>query len=147
MTACPHLAKASLSELLDEQDDIASALAAAKGRALRLSQELQARFADAAKLALDQAGKTHGSITLPMQDGFALKTDTKQTVKWDSVKLQEVAQALPWDRVNALFKIAFSMSETIYKGVAALSPDLRAKIDAARTTTIGEPSITLTKDA
>lgn len=139
------LTKATLDELLAEQDAAAMDTAAAKGRTLRLTQELQRRFTDSAKAALAQADKTHGAVSLPMQDGFVVKADTKQTVKWDSAKLQEVAQTLPWDRVNALFGITFKMSETIYKGVSALSPDLRAKIDAARTTTIGEPSMLLTK--
>ena len=138
---------ATLPQLLAEQDAAALDLAAAKGRALRLSQELAARFGDAAKHALTEAGKSHGAISLPMQDGFVVKADAKQTVKWDSDKLQAVAQTLPWERVVALFGIKFTMSETIYKGVAALSPELRAKIDAARTTTIGEPSIVLTRGA
>ena len=141
------LSTLSLADLLAEQDAAALDTAAAKGRALRVSQELQSRFADSAKAALEQAGKTHGAATLPLQDGFIAKADVKQTVKWDSEKLQAIAQTLPWDRVTALFGITFKMSETIYKGVAALSPELRAKIDAARTTVIGEPAIILTRSA
>lgn len=137
----------SLSDLLLEQDAAAFDTAAAKGRALRVQQELQVRFAESAKQALAQADKTHGAISLPLQDGFTVKADVKQTVKWDSGKLQEVAQTLPWERVNALFGITFKMSETIYKGVSALSPELRKQIDAARTTTIAEPAITLTRAA
>lgn len=147
MTEPFDYAAASLPQLLAEQGAAAMDVAAAKGRALRLAQELTARFGASAKQALAEAGKSHGSITLAMQDGFAVKADAKQTVKWDSDKLQAVAQTLPWERVIALFGINFTMSETIYKGVAALSPDLRAKIDDARTTTIGEPSIVLTKAA
>lgn len=139
------LATFSLPDLLMEQDAAAFDTAAAKGRTLRVQQELQARFAESAKQALAQADKTHGAVSLPLQDGFIAKADSKQTVKWDSAKLQEVAQTLPWDRVNALFGIAFKMSETIYKGVAALSPELRKQIDAARTTSIAEPAITLTR--
>ena len=137
---------ATLPELLAEQDAAAFDLSAAKGRVLRLSQALVHRFGASATAALEQAGMTHGSMSLPMQDGFVLKTDTKQTVKWDSATLQEIAQSLPWERVNALFKIAFSMSETVYKGIAAVAPDLRDRIDKARTTTIGAPSIVLTKE-
>lgn len=140
------LATHSLHDLLMEQDAAAFDTAAAKGRTLRVAQELQRRFGESAKAALAQSGKDHGSITLPLQDGYSVKADAKQTVKWDSAKLQAVAQTLPWERVNALFGIKFSMSETIYKGVSALSPELRAKIDAARTTTIGEPSIVLTRN-
>lgn len=140
-----ELGKASLAELLKEQDAAVFAAAAAKGRAQRVSQELSARYAESAIRSLSEAGKSHGTVTIPLQDGFSVKGDAKQTVKWDSDKLQEIAQTLPWDRVNALFGIKFTMSETIYKGVSALSPELRAKIDAARTTTIGAPSMALKK--
>lgn len=135
----------SLAELLAEQDAAVADMAAAKGRVGRIAQELGFRFAESARQALSQAGKTHGSVTLPLQDGFVAKADTKQTVKWDSDALQAVAQTLPWERVVALFNIKFSMSETTYKGVAAVAPELREKIDAARTTIIGEPAVTLTK--
>ena len=138
---------ATLAELLAEQDAAAMDVAAAKGRSLRIGLALVARYGESAKQALAQLDKTHGTTTLPLQDGFAVKAEVKQTVKWDSAKLQEIAQILPWERVIALFKIGFSMPETIYKGVAALSPELRAKIDEARTTSIGEPSITLTRSA
>lgn len=142
-----ELSRLSLADLLMEQDAAALDTSAAKGRTLRVQQELQSRFAAGAKHALEEAGKAHGSISLPLQDGFVAKADAKQTVKWDSDALQAVAQTLPWERVIALFNIKFAMSETIYKGVSALSPELRAKIDLARTTTIGEPSITLTRSA
>lgn len=142
-----NIATATLDQLLAEQDAAAFDKAAAAARNLRVSQELANRYSESARQALAQLDKTHGSATLPLQDGFAVKAEVKQTVKWDSAKLQEVAQTLPWERVIVLFKIKFEMSETIYKGVAALSPELRAQIDAARTTVIGDPSITLTKEA
>lgn len=142
-----NLATATLDQLLVEQDAAALDTSAAKGRTLRVKQEIASRFAESAKRTLTEKGKSHGSVTIPLQDGFEVKGDAKQTVKWDSAKLQAVAQTLPWERVIALFKIDFSMSETIYKGIAALSPELRAQIDAARTTSVGEPSLSLTKAA
>lgn len=145
MADTTDIASATLADLLAEQDAAAQDLAAAKGRVLRVSQELERRFGDSVKRTLEQAGKTHGTTTLELQDGFAAKADIKQTVKWDSEALQAIAQTLPWERVAALFSITFKMSETIYKGVSALSPELREKIDAARTTVIGAPSVTLTK--
>lgn len=141
------VSSASIPALYSMQAEFAKQVADARSRLGAVTAELFTRFAASVKATLDQAGKTHGSATLPLQDGFALKTDTKQTVKWDSAQLQAIATTLPWERVVALFKIDFSMSETIYKGVAALSPELREKIDAARTTKIGEPVITLTKEA
>ena len=145
-TGISDLSRATLSDLLAEQDAAAMAMANAKARQANVAQELQGRYAESAKQALEQAGKSHGAISLPLQDGFGIKADSKQTVTWDSDALQAVAATLPWERVVALFKIKFSMSETIYKGVAALSPELRAKIDAARTTKIAPPAIVLTKE-
>ena len=137
----------TLTDLLAEQAAAAAALAAAKERLALVASELSERFAESAKQALAQSGKDHGSITLGLQDGFKVKCDMKQTVKWDSDALQAVAQTLPWERVLALFNIKFTMSETIYKGVSALSPELREKIDAARTTVIAEPAVTLSRSA
>lgn len=145
MTQPIELTTATYAELLAEQDAAAQDTAAAKGRTLRLTQELQRRLGESGKAALLQADKTHGTTSLQMQDGMVAKVEVKQTVKWDSAALQELAQTLPWERVNAMFSIKFSMSETIYKGIAAFSPEMRAKIDAARTTTLGEPSIVLSR--
>lgn len=108
--------------------------------------EVARRFADSAKSELQQAGKTHGSITLPLQDGLAAKADVRQTVDWDSDKLMEIAKTMPWDRVTAMFKIKFSISETVYKGLAAASPETRKAVDEARTVKFSEPSIKLVRE-
>ena len=122
-----------------------TALANAKEDVAVVKAELERRYSESAKRFIAEAGKTHGTATLPLQDGMSAKIEIKQTVKWDSAKLQAVARELPWERVEAMFKIAFSMPEAIYKGIAALSPEMRQKIDAARTTVISEPSIVLTR--
>lgn len=140
------ITKATLPELLAEQEAAVAAATAAKARTANVKAELQRRYSASATMALGQAGKDHGTVSLPLQDGFKVKADVKQTVKWDSGKLMAIAQTLPWERVEALFKIEFSMPEKIYAGVSALSPDLRAKIDEARTTTVAAPAITLIKE-
>lgn len=142
----PDLRRASLSDLLQLQDGYASGVESLKARLQTVKDELARRYAESAKQALAQRDKEHGSGTLPLQDGFAVKFKVDREVKWDSDALMAVAQTLPWERVTALFKIAFSMPEDIYKGVSALSPELRAKIDAARTTKIKPPAITLVKE-
>jgi len=140
------LAKATLPQLLELQEGYASGVASLKARLAQVKAELGRRYGDSVRQALAQAEKDHGSVTLELQDGFKVKGDVKQMVKWDSAALMDVAKTLPWERVDALFKIEFSMSEKIYAGVAALSPELRAKIDAARTTKIAEPAITLIRE-
>lgn len=117
----------------------------AKARAAIIAEEIYNRLSSSAVQAFEQAGKSHGQMKLPLQDGLAAEVKIDRKVDWDSAKLQAVAQTLPWDRVAAMFKIVFSMPEAIYKGVAALDPDLRAKIDAARTETFAIPKITLVR--
>jgi hypothetical protein len=142
----PALERASLSELLDLQNGYASSIATFKGRADAVKAELARRFAASAAESLKQKGKTHGSGKLELQDRLAVKYDVKQEVKWDSPALMAIAQTLPWERVAAIFKIEFSVSETVYKGIAAVAPELREKIDAARTTKIKEPSLALVRE-
>lgn len=117
----------------------------AKARAAIIAAEIHSRLESSAKQAFEQADKTHGQMKLSLQDGLAAEVKIDRKVDWDSTKLQAVAQTLPWDRVKEMFKITFSMPEAIYKGVSALDPELRAKIDAARTETFGIPKITLVR--
>ena len=137
----------TLPALYTAQVCAATVLDVAKLEAARIKQEIGDRLSTSAAAAFIQADKTHGTMALPLQDGLTAKVEIKQTVKWDSAKLLAVAQTLPWERVTALFKIDLSMSEAVYKGVAALSPEMRERIDAARTTTLAMPAITLTSAA
>lgn len=146
LTSPPDLGRASLSDLLQLQTGYVDAIDKFKGRLAAVKDELGARYGESAKHALAQKQKEHGTGKLPLQDGFVAEYKIDREVKWDSDKLMAVAQTLPWERVQALFKIVFSMPEAIYAGVSALSPELRAKIDEARTTKIKPATITLTKE-
>jgi hypothetical protein len=143
----PALERASLSELHGLIEGYEASAKSFKEKAGRARAELARRYAVSAKEALRQQGKDHGTVTLALQDGFKIKCEAKQAVKWDSPALMAVAQTLPWSRVQQIFKIEFSIPEKIYAGLAAVAPeDMMAKIDAARMTKIGEPSITLEKE-
>lgn len=136
----------SLDTLFALQTAATDRLERAKAAQSIVVTEITRRFSDSAKEALRQAGKSHGSISLPLQDGMSAKADVRQTVDWDSDKLMEIAKTMPWDRVVAMFKIKFSMSETIYKGIAAASPDIRKAIDDARTVKFSDPSVKLVRE-
>lgn len=142
----PAFERASLSELLQLQDGYTSGVASLKTKLDMVKAELARRYAESAKQALEQLGKDHGSGKLALQDGFVAKYKVDQKIEWDSDALMAVAQTLPWERVQAIFKIVFSVPEKIYAGIAALSPELREKIDAARTTTLKPAAITLEKE-
>lgn len=137
------LQRMTLPELKLAAEVATAAAEREKGKLSAIAGEVSRRLGDAAKQAYVQADKTHGALTMPLQDRLEAKVDLKRTVKWDSAKLQAVAQTLPWERVAAIFKIEFSVSETVYKGLAAAAPELQAKIGEARTETFAEPKITL----
>ncbi len=139
------MTKLSLGDLRRLQDDFEKTAAEAKRCVGSVKEELARRYGESGKHALAQAGKDHGSTQLALQDGFFAKVDVKQEVKWDSAKLMAIAQTLPWERVQALFKIDFSMSETIYKGVGAAAPDPAERIEEARTTILKPPVVALIK--
>lgn len=142
-----ELGSLTLPQLYDAQQRAIAEAVAAKSLVAEIGAEASKRFGASAVNALKQTGKDHGSIILPLQDGYAVKAELRRTIKWDSAGLMAVAKTLPWDRVEAMFKIEFSMPEAIYKGVAAFSPEMREKIDAARTTKVGEPILLIAKEA
>lgn len=135
-------------------DDLRAKLAAAEDVAKEARAEVSdvkaecaRRYGESARQALAQLDKEYGTVTLPLQDGFRAKAEVKQTVKWDSDELQAIASTMPWERVREIFKISFAVPEKIYGGLRAANPELADRIDAARTTTIGEPVVTILKDA
>jgi hypothetical protein len=142
----PALERASLSELLQLQDGYTSGVASLKARLDAVKASCPGRYAESAKQALKQKGKEHGSGSLSCRIGFAAKYDVEAG--------SEVGQrGAHGDRSDAalgarrrLFKIVFSVPEAIYKGIAAVAPELREKIDAARTTKIKPPAVTLVKE-
>lgn len=140
------LMKLTLRELLQEQVAVNDLLATAKSCVAAVQAEISGRLGQSGVNDLAAQGKTHGTVTLELQDKMRAKVVVDRKVKWDGSKLLAVAQTMPWDKAMSVFKLDVSMSETAYKGVAMLDPELKAKIDDARTETIGEPKVTLEAD-
>jgi len=118
-----------------------------KARIAELQNEVTRRLGESAQRAYEQAGKESGALSLELQDGLTAKMSIDKKIAWDSAKLMAIAQTMPWDRVEALFKIVFSVPENTYKGVAAADPELQKKLDDARTTTLSPVKITLERSA
>lgn len=140
-----ELADYPLAELYKEREALDLVLADFKARANAVDGEIGTRTAEAVKAIVAASGKTHGVINAPllMCNSLTAKVDISKKVDWDTGKLMAIAQTLPWDRVKAIFKIDFSVSETIYKGLEAAAPELFKQIEAARTVKYGEPKLTL----
>ncbi|API60582.1 hypothetical protein BSL82_15865 [Tardibacter chloracetimidivorans] len=141
------LAQMSLAELHGRRDAASTHMTYLKGVIADIDAEVAGRLSGSAASAFEQAGKVHGTMTLPLQDGMSAKVEISKKVEWDSDVLMRVAQTMPWERVTSVFKIAFAVPEKIYEGIQAVDPVLTKTIDTARTVKYGAPKITLVKEA
>jgi len=83
--------------------------------------------------------KTHGSISIKLQDGSEITLEKKQTVTWDQEKLQNVYECLPLETAANIIEIKMNVSERVYAAIS--DPDLLNDLKAARTTKIGEATV------
>lgn len=85
--------------------------------------------------------KTHGSVSLTLQDGTEITLEKKQTVTWDQDKLQNVYECLPIETAANIIEIKMSVPEKVYAAIS--DPALLDDLKAARTTKIGEATVKL----
>ena len=83
--------------------------------------------------------KTHGSISLKLQDGTEITLEKKQTVTWDQEKLQNVYECLPLETAANIIEIKMNVPERVYAAIS--DPDLLKDLNEARTTKIGEATV------
>jgi hypothetical protein len=134
------LPRASVPELADNIRKLDLAIAKLEEAKATIQNVLNERTKDQLAAALAEAGKTQGSITVDI-DGVKLNYELKPKITWDSKRLQAVAAEMPWDKVEKIFSIKFSVKETTYK---ALTDDtLIASLNEARTVEHTDPKISL----
>lgn len=110
---------------------------AEKGNKIRKSEvqgELDRRLGQQLDAALAASGKDTGTASIDLPGGGTAKRTTKKDVKYDGAALIGIASTMPWEVANNLFKITATLPEANYAGLIA-NPELKAKIDAARTVT------------
>ena len=135
-----NINSASVQELADNIRKIDQAIATLEATRMVISTALFNRTKDTLAAALADAGKTQGSITAEV-DGVKLNYELKPKITWDSKRLQAVAAEMPWDKVEKIFSIKFSVKETTYK---ALTDDaLIASLNEARTVEHTDAKISL----
>ena len=131
----------SLPKLADERLEIAAILGEYQQSLADIQTEITRRYEGLAALALDEAGKDHGTTTRDLDGGYKLKIERKQTVKWDSAALQAVASEMTWERIQHWFKIAFSVPEAKFNAVEP--GPFKDELVKARTTKLGNVTVTL----
>ena len=108
-----------------------------------IDTEIARRFIDQVQAAYANAGKTDGTLTVDLPNGWKVKSVVRKTVKYDSAILLGVASQMPWERAQKLFKVDVRMTESLYKALDAVDPQLKLKVDEGRTVTTSDPSLEL----
>ncbi|WPZ36749.1 hypothetical protein T8K17_11445 [Thalassobaculum sp. OXR-137] len=105
-----------------------------KTRKAEIQDELERRLGAQLDAALAADNKDTGTATVILPGGGTAKRTIKKDVKYDGAALISIASTMPWETASLLFKITATLPEANYAGLVS-NPDLKAKIDAARTVT------------
>jgi regulator of replication initiation timing len=102
---------------------------------------------DISKLAVPMAQATYkreekvdGTVKFASGDRIFKSVITK-SVGYDQDKLFAIANSIPWQQAQQVFKIKLDVSETTFKKLE--DEDLKKRLTEARTVKYGEPKITL----
>lgn len=131
----------TVHELKEMAVDITQTIAYQKEILDAINEEILGRYQSAFMAELKVAGKTDGEMTREF-DGVRMTFAIKPKVKWDSKKLQAVAATMPWEKIEKVFKIEFSVPERTYKSIT--EDALMAAIVPARTVEYSAPKIVFT---
>ena len=135
----PELKELSLSNLRTLLAAAERAKAVAVADIAAITAEITNRLSDTAAKLFEKSNKISGDVTFETPDGGKFKASISKTVSWDNGRLQSIARQFPYEQVEMLFDIKFSVPEAKYK--ALTDPELKAKLDEARTVKYGELSI------
>jgi uncharacterized coiled-coil protein SlyX len=116
-----------------------SIIDAAKAQMDIFNAELRSRFETRLNQALAEQDKKHGQHTFDV-DGVKLTAEVRATVKWDSTKLEAVARTMPWQDVQRVFKVEFSVPEKTFQAIT--DTKLLDQLIDARTVKYSEPKVT-----
>lgn len=133
--AIGNLTLAELREVIANNQLIADQ---AEAEIVEAQAELRKRFEPVLTEYYNSTEKTHGQHTFEV-DGIKLAGEVKATVKWNSDALRGIAQTLPIEQVNRLFKIDFSVPEKVYQSIT--DDKLLDRLIDARTVKYSEPKI------
>lgn len=132
-----------LHELKEMSVDIGQTIAYQKQILDAINEEILNRYQAAFVQELQALGKTDGEVTREF-DGVRMTYAMKPKVKWDSKKLQMIASTMPWEKIEKVFKIEFSVPERTYKAIT--EDALLDAVKAARTVEYSAPKVVFTAE-
>lgn len=107
-----------------------------------INEIIAARYLPVITETYEAAGKLHGKVDRVVDNRIKVVADISKSVKWDGDKLKKIASGMDWAVANHFFKITFSVSETVFNGLAPDDPR-KADLEDARTVVYGKPKLTL----
>lgn len=137
------LSNKPLHELKEMAVDIGQTIAYQKHILDAINEEILNRYQPAFVQELQALGKTDGEVTREF-DGIRMTYAMKPKVKWDSKKLQALASTMPWEKIEKVFKIEFSVPERTYKAIT--EDALLDAVKAARTVEYSAPKVVFTQE-
>jgi hypothetical protein len=129
------LSLAELREVIASNNAIVDS---AEAQIVEAQAELRKRFEPVLAEYYATTDKTHGQHTFEV-DGVKLVGEVKATIKWNSDALRGIAQTLPAEVVNKLFKIDFAVPEKTYQSIT--DTKLLDRLIDARTVKYSDPKI------
>lgn len=129
----------TVSELREAAGIHQTVIDSAKEQMDLIQTELRRRFEPVLAKALAEQDKQHGQTTFEA-DGVKLTAEITARRDWDSEKLKAIARSMPYDQVERLFAIKFSVPEKTFAAVR--DEKLLDQLIDARTVKYSDPKIT-----
>ena len=126
----------TLAMLDEDLDEMAKSVKALSG-ILAVAKDL--KFGEAHAKARQKAAKDTGVVHV--EDGdFDISVDVTKKVEWDSEKLVGIFDEMDEQTAKHYAKVTLAVAEAKY---TSAPPDIRTKLDAARTVKAGTPKYTI----
>lgn len=129
----------SVLELREAASIHQSVIDSAKEQMDGIQKELRKRFENQLLDSLIAQDKQHGQHTFEV-DGVKMTAEITARREWDSDKLKAIARTMPYDEVERLFAIKFSVPEKAYNAIR--DSKLLDQLIDARTVKYSEPKVT-----
>lgn len=128
-----------LRALIETRDALDNEIVEAKLRRDEVEGHIIALADPLAGSVYKRENKVDGTVRFALDDQM-FKSVIDKRVTYDSDALQRIAGGLSFEESQRLFKVTFSISETVFKTIT--DPDVKQRIMDARTVKYAAPKIT-----
>lgn len=130
--------KMDLPRLKKEAEHLAECRAEIESELKRIESEILSRFQDDFKDELGRRGQEYGDYSF-VEDEVKIKFSITKAVSWDSEKLTSMAEQIPADIRDNLFKVKITIPEKEWSAVAGT--EIEPLLAMARTVKYSETKV------